>query len=196
MTDQMALEGILRESSVLFDAIRALAGLPLPGLYLAAGCVAQTAWNALYGLDPMHGIDDLDIIYYDASDLSEAAEAQAETLVRASLDGLHLPCRLDVKNEARVHLWYTAKFGYPITPYVDTEDAIDSFPTTATAVGLRLTPSGLHIYAPYGLKDMLSGTVRANQRQITKDIFDCKVQKWLSKWPNLKIKPWDFDFFS
>src|SRR5437899_6635367 len=46
----------------------------------------------------------------------------------------HLPIKLDVKNEARVHLWYEDRFGYAIKPYLSSADAIATFPTTATAV--------------------------------------------------------------
>jgi hypothetical protein len=42
---------------------------------------------------------------------------------------------IDVKNEARVHLWYKSHFGYDIPPYHSVEEAMDSWPTTATAVG-------------------------------------------------------------
>jgi hypothetical protein len=89
----------------------------------------------------------------------------------------HLPVWIDVKNEARVHLWYENKFGYPIAPYPSVKDAINKFPTTATAVGIRPLGSIVEIYAPYGLGDLLSGTVRANTKQITREIFEAKVLK-------------------
>ena len=40
-------------------------------------------------------------------------------------------------NETRVHLWYEAHFGYRIDPYASVEDAINTWPTTATSIGVR-----------------------------------------------------------
>ena len=48
----------------------------------------------------------------------------------------------------------------------------------------------MKIYTPFGLDDLFSGIVRANKRQITSEIYNRKVQKWIIKWPNLKIIPW------
>jgi hypothetical protein len=34
---------------------------------------------------------------------------------------------VEIRDEARVHLWYEAKFGTPCPPYTSAADAIDSF---------------------------------------------------------------------
>lgn len=96
-----------------------------------------------------------------------------------------------MKNEARVHLWYEAKFGYPITPYVSTTDAIATFPTTATAVGLLPRNGGLELCAPFGLSELLGGVVRANKIQIRRQIYEQKVSRWLKVWPKLSVVDWD-----
>lgn len=182
------LASILRESAVLYPILRKLPQLSLPNCYVCAGCIAQTVWNRRFGFSPEYGIDDIDIIYYDIGDMTKEGETETEARVRTVFPGL--PHRLDVKNEARVHLWYEQKFGYSIRPYVSTEDAILSFPTTATAVGARWTPSGLHIYAPYGLDDLLDGIIRPNKAQVTQAIYRQKADKWLAKWPSLQIMSW------
>jgi hypothetical protein len=97
---------------------------------------------------------------------------------------------IDVKNEARVHLWYAEKFGNVLTPYVSTSDAITTFPTTATAVGVQPRADGLHVFAPYGLSDLLGLIVRPNKKQITQAIYDAKVKKWQAKWPDLRVVAW------
>jgi hypothetical protein len=161
----------------------------LPDAWLAAGCLAQTVWNRRFGLPPAHGVSDLDIVYFDATDLGPEAEARHEARLRDAF--AHLPVRLDAKNEARVHLWYPARFGHAIAPYRSTRDAIATFPTTATAVGIRPAPGGPEIEAPFGLADLLSGTVRANRRQIRREVYEAKVAKWTARWPELTIVPWD-----
>lgn len=98
-------------------------------------------------------ISDIDLVYSDDNDLSEETEAGHATRVRALFADLGL--RIDVKNEARVHLWHAGKFGNVLAPYTSTEDAITTFPTTAMAIGVQPRPDGLHFFAPCGLSDLL-----------------------------------------
>ena len=131
---------------------------------------------------------DVDLVYFDATDFSERQEACRAERLRDLFSGL--PVRIDAKNEARVHLWYTAKFGYAIAPYTSATHAITTFPTTATAVGVQPTSSGLSITAPFGLSDLLGLVVRPNKTQITRSIYEAKIARWRSFWPGLSIVDW------
>lgn len=169
--------------------------LGLSSYYLAAGAVAQTVWNVRAGRDPAANIADYDLVYYDRNDLSEDGEryvaARAEVMLKAhrpSGDAL----ALDVRNEARVHLWYERRFGRPLAPFESLEHAISTFPTTATSVGVRRSTSGaLSIYAPFGLNDLLEGIVRPNKTQIAQDRYEQKVARWRVHWPELTLLSWD-----
>lgn len=163
--------------------------LDLPECWLVAGCLAQTVWNHRFGLPPGNGISDIDLVYFDPDDLSEAKEQRHAKRVRSAFPDLG--CWMDVKNEARVHLWYEARFGYPITPYRSVIDAIDSFPTTATTIGIRPTTGGAELYATFGLGDVLAGVVRPNKRLITRAIYEAKATRWSAHWPGLEIVPWE-----
>jgi len=145
-------------------------------------------WNSLFGFAPEHGLRDVDIVYFDGADLTEAGEKRHEERVRDQFAGS--AARIDVKNEARVHLWYEAKFGSPLPPYRSSTHAIETFPTTATAVGVQPGPLGLSVYAPYGLSDLFSATVRPNKVQITRQIYEAKVARWRKLWPRLTILDW------
>jgi hypothetical protein len=158
------------------------AELGLPDAWLVAGCLAQTVWNLQAGNDPSHGIADYDLVYFDAADLS--VETRHETRLRDVL-GL----KLDVKNQARVHLWYEARFGVAIEPYASVEQAIATYPTTATAIGLRLRDGALH--ASFGWADLQSGIVRANRRLASHAVFNAKAARWRALWPHLRILPWE-----
>ncbi|HSL70599.1 MAG TPA: nucleotidyltransferase family protein [Longimicrobiales bacterium] len=160
----------------------------LPNWYLGAGCITQTIWNAAHGLPAEFGIDDYDIVYFDA-DVSAEAEERAAACVRDALAGL--PVRPDVKNQARVHVWYASRFGYSIRPYASCEDAIATWPTTATAIGVRCTGDTVTVEAPFGLHDLFELVVRPNRVQITPAIFAAKVERWITRWPSLKIEPWE-----
>ena len=57
---------------------------------------------------------------------------------------------IEVRNEARVHLWYEQHFGMPATPYRSTEEAIATFPGQACCVGLRTAGGEDTVYAAFG----------------------------------------------
>ena len=165
--------------------------IDLPDCWLVAGCLAQTVWNRRFGLPHGHGIADLDLVYFDPHDLSEAGEQRQAERIRQAFPAVGL--WIDVKNEARVHLWYEGKFGYPIRPYRSTVDAIDSFPTTATTIGMRPLPGGADVHCTFGTGDLFAGLVRPNKRQITRTIYHAKVSRWLALWPGLDVVPWGTD---
>ena len=179
----------LHGSPVLWDCLERLAGLGLPDCWLGAGCVAQTVWNAAHGKPPAADIGDYDVVYFDGSDLTEEGERGVAVSVQQAM--ADLPVAVDVKNQARVHLWYRQRFGYDIVPYTSTEDAIETWPTTATAIGVRLAHGGPQVFAPFGLDDLLGLVVRTNRVQITPEIYRGKVARWIRDWPNLTVLPWD-----
>ena len=131
-----------------------------------------------------HGLSDIAPIYHDPSDLFQEAER-----IRRAFPELEI--WIDVKNEARVHMCYASKFGYTIPPYASVLDAIDTFPTTATSVGLPPNGGSYDIYAPFGLSDLRNGVVRPNKTQITRQIYAAKVARWQRIWPSLTVVPWD-----
>lgn len=98
---------------------------------------------------------------------------------------------MDTKNQARVHIWYRSKFGYDIQPYQSTEDAIATWPTTATAIGVHSGSRDVGVYAPFGTDDLFSLVVRANRIQITPEIYAAEVARWTDRWPSLVVLPWE-----
>jgi len=182
------LEAHLRENSWLWQLICQSGDFGLPDGWIVAGCVAQTVWNLASGRPAGARIKDVDLVYFDPSDLSAAAEAEHESRLADRFRAV--PAKLDVKNQARVHLWYERAFGYPISPYHSTPDAIASFPTTATAIGVRWASGRLECCAPFGLDDLFTLTVRPNKRQITPAIYAAKVGRWRQVWPHLTFLPW------
>lgn len=181
------LHTMLRANRPLYDVMEGCQSLGLEDYYIGAGCVAQTVWNYQMGNPLLTGISDLDFVYFDADVSPEAEDAVIRMLRERFAD---CPLRLDIKNQARVHLWYRDRFGYDIPAYPSLEAAIDTWPTTATAIGVRLEGDGLRVYAPFGLDDLLSRTVRPNKAQITEAIYDKKVGRWREVWPSLTVVPW------
>jgi hypothetical protein len=185
--DDRLIEG-LRHNDVLWECLHRLSAMQLPGWYLGAGCVAQTMWNIAHGTEPTAGIVDYDLAYFDA-DPSVERENEVAARVADLLQDLRV--QPDVKNQARVHLWYEGRFGYPIRACASSEDAIAGWPTTATAIGVRSVDGILHVHAPFGTADLLNLVVRPNRAHITPNIYAGKVGRWIKRWPSLRILSWD-----
>ncbi|RJQ80151.1 MAG: hypothetical protein C4519_10420 [Desulfobacteraceae bacterium] len=124
-----ALESILLDNRLIRTVLERASDLCLPNWYVGAGCVSQSVWNYLAGRDLSADIHDIDLVYYDGADLTEATESRRCDSARSLF--AELPIRIDLKNEARVHIWHESHFGYPIKPYRSVEEAINSWPTTA-----------------------------------------------------------------
>ena len=101
----------LRQNRWLGEIFERFEEIALPDSWLVAGCIAQTIWNLGHGQPAEFGLKDVDLIYFDEQDLSFEAEASHESRLRDLFQFQHLPIKLDVKNEARVHLWYEDRFG-------------------------------------------------------------------------------------
>ncbi len=184
------LEQVLLRNPVVAEILKLAPTLEMPQWYLGAGCVAQTIWNELHGFDPLNGMKDCDLVYYDSSNIS--SEAQDVFIERAKKIFSHLPLPVEIVNEARVHLWYEEECGKKIEPYQSVEEAMNEWPTTATGIGVRYDTDGKFvIFAPYGLNDLWEMIVRPNKLKITEEIYLNKVARWTSVWPKLKVIPWN-----
>ena len=157
----------------------------LPSWYLGAGAIAQTVWNQLHGFEPARGIKDYDLVYFDPDDLSAESEGRIEATARSEL-GINI----DVKNEARVHLWYEAMFGRAIPAYRSAEHAISTWPTTASSIGVRDVEDRFIVCAPFGMHDLFSMIVRANPTLIDRRVYEAKTARWSTIWPRLTVLPW------
>ena len=183
------LERVIMASPVLEPIIRRWAEISLPDCWLVAGAIVQTVWNDAFGFDPRHGVKDLDLVYFDDTDLAEDTEAGHAARIGALFAGLGV--HVDVKNEARVHLWYARNFGFEIPPYTSSYHAISTFPATTTAIGVQPSPDGMRIAAPFGVSDLFALIVRPNKVQITRAVYEAKVARWRPLWPALKIVDWE-----
>ena len=179
----------LRRNRTLTEVLARAARMDLPGWYLVAGCLYQTVWNVVTGQPPDAGILDYDLAYFDDSDLSWDAE---DAVIRAGNEifaGLAAP--VQIRNQARVHLWYEQKFGAPCPPYASTEAAIDTFEATAACLGVARKPDGRwRIYAPYGLADVFNLVVRPNPVLAPRHVYQAKAARWRQQWPGLTVLPW------
>ena len=169
-----------------------LAELELPDSYVAAGCLCQTVWNHISGFPPSHGIIDYDVFYCDLSDLSWEGEDRAIRRCAAAFADLGVD--VQVRNQARVHLWYPEKFGVPHRPLHSTGEGIDGFLTRCSAHGLRKSVGrGYDVYAPFGFDDVFEMVVRPNYVHDLPQQYREKADRWQRTWPRITVMPWQND---
>src|SRR5438445_1331402 len=125
-------------SSLANPTVRAilnrLPSLALPDAWLVSGPLFQTVRNVTTSRPPTYGIKDYDIFYFDP-DTSYEAEDRAIALVADVFSDLGVS--IELRNQARVHLWYPAKFGAPYAPAARATDGIDRFLMHNAQVGIR-----------------------------------------------------------
>ena len=165
-----------------------LGDLSLPDAYLVSGCLFQTVWNCLSGKAPDADILDYDVFYYEASDLSwEAEDAVIRRCARAFAD---MSVDVQVRNQARVHLWYADKFRVDCPPLRSSRDGIDHFLNESSCFGVRRVDRAVDVYAPFGYRDLFDGVVRPNRRRPLPGVYYEKAARWSRCWPMLTVIRW------
>jgi len=168
--------------------------LALPDAWIVSGCLVQSVWNALTGRAVGYGINDYDVFYFDP-DTSWQAEDAAIRAVQEKL--ARLGVAIEVRNQARVHLWYPDKHGLPYPPLRSSTEGIDRFLTKNTQIGLRRARQGYEVYAPNGFDDVARLIVRPNRSaNFSAANYAAKAARWKSLWPELTVLPADTESLS
>ncbi|MCC9196856.1 nucleotidyltransferase family protein [Arthrobacter sp. zg-Y820] len=82
--------------------------------------------------------------------------------------------RVEIRNEARVHLWYGEHFGVPAVPFTPTTD----------------DDGGLRSYAPRGYRDLFDRRIVPNPVLSPRRVYEDKTRRWAAEWPALEVVPW------
>lgn len=182
---------ILKKNTYLMDVLDYIETLKLPNYYIAAGCIFQTVWNYYDQKVLNYNIKDIDVIYYDNTDLSVEKDIKYYNLINDFCKNKGYKYEIDVSNEARMHLWKKEKFNIDVEPYKCSEDAIDKWIATVHAIGITKENGEIKIYAPYGLSDIYSKTIRPIKHKYnTKEIYYKKASSWNERFDNLNIVEW------
>lgn len=187
MTDLNArLAGIVRADPGLMHVLTTVRGLGLNDWRVFSGAVYQSVWNAVTDRPVGYGRKDYDLGYFDP-DTSWDAEDLVIKRVAAALDE---PFRseVEVRNQARVHLWFPDRFGEPYDALTGTDEALARFVAPAFAVGVRLERDDtISIAAPFGLEDVFSLTLRPNPDRPRAKGWDKVVTSARARWPELTV---------
>ena len=183
------LDGILRADPIVWPALEKARDLELPDWMIVAGAVYNTVWNALTGRPPGHGLKDIDLFYHDASDLSWEAEDAVIRRGAAHFAGTAVP--VEIRNQARVHLWYPHRFGRTCPPYESSTHSLGFFASKTHAIGVRLDGHGLlEVVAPFGLEPMFAMRIEPNRKLQNSPAYEEKGARARTNWPEVELIPW------
>src|SRR5437016_1692212 len=159
------LAAIVRGAPSLMQVLTTIRALDLPDWLMMSGAVYQRVLNTLTGRTRDYGVRDYDLGYFDASNISYDAE---DAVIRRVAEAFVEPLRsaVEVRNQARVHVWFEGHFGESYTPLSCTSEALERFVSPMFAVGVRPElDDRLHVAAPFGLADLFAQRLQPNPRR-------------------------------
>jgi uncharacterized protein len=183
-----ALEEIMRTAPLLMEVLTGLREDGLPDHLLVAGAIYNLVWNRLTGRPDLNGVNDIDIFYFDASDIGW--DAEDVVIKRLEKRFARLPIPVQVRNQARVHLWFPQKFGTAFEPLASSAEMLGRYASKTHAVGARLEADGtMTIVAPFGLDDVFSFRITPNTVLANKKAHEAKAARAKSMWPEITVVP-------
>ena len=177
------MRDIIAQSLLLTQILEIACDMALPDWWLVSGAIYNTVWNHLTSRPPLHGIKDVDLFYFDPD---TSYEAEDRVIKSACFAG---PLPVEIRNQARVHLWYPQHFGQPYPQLQNSRQAIDHFASRTHCVGVRLGED-LEVYAPFGLDDIFSFRLTPNTVLDNRATHAAKAARQMGHWPELTYVPW------
>jgi hypothetical protein len=186
MSSEAKLESILRRSEPLMQVLTTLREIDPPDWLVFSGAIYQRVFNDLTGRPLDYGIRDYDVGYFDATDISYEAE---DVVIKQVAAAFEPPLRemVEVRNQARVHVWFEGHFGEPYSPLGSSAEALTRFVSPLFAVAARLEADGaMTIHAPFGLDDLFAMRLRYNPNRRSPN-FDRIAERAKARWPELQV---------
>lgn len=175
---------LVEEDEWMMDILETVDTLNLPDWWGCAGFVRSKIWDVLHGFDERTMLSDIDVIYFDPTNVNEIEEKKLEMQLKSVAPSIPW----SVKNQARMHVKNN------LSPYSSSIDGMANFPETATALGLTLDENKhIRLAAPHGISDVINLEVKPIPRFITNEIlasvYEERVREknWIARWHKLKI---------
>jgi hypothetical protein len=184
---EVRLSDIVRANPDLMHVLTIVRDLRLNDWRVFSGAVYQAVWNDITGRPAGYGIKDYDLGYFDP-DVSWDAE---DVVIKRVAAAFEPPFRdiVEVRNQARVHLWFKDRFGEPYDALPDTDTALSRFVAPAFSVAVRLEDDDrISIAAPFGLSDMFDMILRPNPNRPLAKGWDKAVASARARWPELTVR--------
>ncbi|MBK8903276.1 MAG: nucleotidyltransferase family protein [Anaerolineaceae bacterium] len=157
-----------------------------PDWLVGAGVLRNLVWDHLHGFTQPHLPRDIDVAFFDPTDLSPERDVK----VTAQLAAILPTVEWEATNQAAVHLWFGAEFGREVAPLCSAAEAIATWPETATCTAVRLLrDDSLYIVAPFGLDDLFQMILRRNPSRVTVEQFRQRLhdKQIRQKWPQVRV---------
>lgn len=177
---------IVRADPGLMQVLTTVRALDLPDWRIFSGAVYQSVWNALTDRPAGYGRKDYDLGYFDPDTGWDAEDAVIRRVAAAFDEPLR--STVEVRNQARVHLWFRDRFGEDYEPLPDTDAALSRFVAPAFAVGVRLEAGDtISVAAPFGLHDVFALTLRPNPDRPLARGWSKAVAGARVRWPEVRV---------
>lgn len=134
------VKALIQADNWMMEILNTAKLLNLPDWWICAGFVRSKIWDILHDFSERTTLSDIDVIYYDPTNINEAEEKELENRLKT----LDPDVPWSVKNQARMHIVNN------LPPYTSSVDAISKFPETVTALGVKLDERG-KVILTYGL---------------------------------------------
>jgi len=182
------LVAMVRESVRLMDALSAVRELKLDSWCIGAGAVRTLVWDTLHAFEAPSQLEDIDVVYFDAS----AASTRHDTALERTLCLRRPGIRWEVTNQASVHQWFETHFGQAVRPLHSLEEGVSTWPEYATCVGVTLRcDDSIGVVAPHGLDDLFDLRVRHNPLRASAETYRQRVsaKRFGERWPRVCVVP-------
>ena len=183
---------IIKQNTDLMKVLDYLEELKVPNYCICTGSLNQTIWNYLDHLPLNHNIDDIDILFEDNDDLREEKEEELKQRLTSHFEKLNMSYKFDTHNIRIMDVWKSKITKKECEPFIDINDAIKRLYATIQAVGVTKKNGELFLYAPYGVEDIFTKTIRPiKNKENTKEQYEKKVKGWKNRFSNLNVIEWD-----
>lgn len=175
---------LIQKDKWMMEILKTAKTLHLPDWWVCAGFVRSKIWDVLHDFTVRTPLPDIDVVYYDPSDINESKEKELENILKERKPDVPW----SVKNQARMHVINNSP------PYASSVDAIARFTETVTALGVKLDENdNVILTAPWGVQDVINLEVNPNPYILeTGDLLQiynerARKKNWESVWYKVKI---------
>jgi len=177
----------LIESAPWFMSIlKTVRGCNPPNWLVGAGVIRNLVWDHLHLYHTPTPLADIDVIFFDLQDLRPERDRMVQQQLAQRLPHV----AWEAPNQAAVHLWYEEAFGFSVPALHSSEEAVGTWPETATSVAVRLLSTDeISSVAPCGLSDLFNMISRRNPCRVTRELFAQRLhsKQILRKCPHVQV---------
>ena len=180
------LTQLIRSTDWFMSVLETVRTCNPPDWLVGAGVIRNLVWDHLHQYQIPTPLADIDVIFFDPQDV----RSERDQMVQQQLAQRLPHVTWEATNQAAVHLWYEDVFGFSVPALHSSEEAVGTWPETATSVAVRLLPTDeIHIVAPCGLSDLFNMVLRRNPCRVTHEQFIQRLhsKQILRKWPYVQV---------